>query len=105
MLLPAHVAVKTVLFFVLLKSGIMEVDYLDLAWLFSVSLVDVDHLFSKPIYHPKRNPFKTHFLHKNWEALIAISLLLMLFRPVLFLGIGILLHLFLDWIYCKRVKV
>ena len=85
----------------LLLGKLMPTNLFDLILLFSVNLIDLDHLFSKPIYHPKRNPFITHFLHKQWKILLIIAILTLLFRPLLFLGIGLLSHLFLDYIYVK----
>lgn len=46
--------------------------------LLSAQCIDIDHLFSRPIYDPKRNGFKTHFLHKNWKLLTFVAFLLLL---------------------------
>ena len=80
-------------------------NYIDLVLVLSSNLIDLDHLFSNPIYHPKRNPFITHFLHKRWKVAIIFSILVLFYRPLMFLGIGLLLHFFLDYLYIKREKV
>ena len=64
-------------------------------------LIDLDHLFSKPIYHPKRDPFKTHFLHKNWKFVLTIGIFCLLFQKIFFLGFGLISHIFLDYVYTK----
>jgi hypothetical protein len=101
MITPIHTIVNLIIYFI--SGNFIKVTLIDLILLLSADLIDLDHLFSKPIYHPKRNPFKTHFLHKNYVIIIIISLILLFIRPVLFLGIGLLSHLFLDWIYVKLV--
>ncbi|MFH0856712.1 MAG: DUF6122 family protein [bacterium] len=73
----------------------------DMILLFSAELIDLDHLFSHPIYHPRRNPFKTHFLHKRWKIVLAMSAIIILYRPISFFGIGMLAHIFVDYCYVK----
>ncbi|MDD2935161.1 MAG: DUF6122 family protein [Candidatus Pacebacteria bacterium] len=101
---PTHIAVSLGTAVLISKFGITYVSNIDLILLFSAELMDFDHLFSKPIYHPKRDPFKTHFLHKNWITLFFVSIILLFIRSFAFLGIGILLHLLLDYIYVKRIN-
>ncbi|OHA17398.1 MAG: hypothetical protein A2830_03965 [Candidatus Taylorbacteria bacterium RIFCSPHIGHO2_01_FULL_44_110] len=98
-------ATNLAVFLILSNIPGIEANYYDLALIISSNLVDLDHLFSRPIYHPKRNPFKTHFLHKKWMYMIALSFILFFVRPVMFLGVGLLLHFLLDYIYIKREKV
>ncbi|MDO8561459.1 MAG: DUF6122 family protein [bacterium] len=102
---PTHVAVNLGVFLALMQVPAIEPNYTDLALMLSSNLIDLDHLLSRPIYHPKRNPFKTHFLHKQWRGLLVLSILMLFVRPVAFLGIGLLLHFFLDYLYTKREKV
>jgi len=102
---PTHLTVSLFSFILITKIGIVETNYFDLVAIFSVELIDIDHLFSKPIYRPKRNPFKKHFLHKNWLLILIIGLILLFFRPIMFLGIGLFLHIFLDYIYCKKKRI
>ena len=94
-------------YFLVNKIDIVDANNVDLLFLFSAELIDLDHLLSKPIYHPRRNPFETHILHKKWLIILTISILLMLYRPVLFLGIGLLTHLLIDYAYVKiyRLKI
>lgn len=102
---PTHIAVSLASFVLITKLGVVETNYIDLMTIFSAELIDLDHIFSKPIYHSKRNPFKTHFLHKKYLLILIIGLILLFFRPLMFLGLGLLLHIFLDYIYCKRKEV
>lgn len=105
MITPIHLLIDAGLYLGLDKLNILSPDGTDFILLISAELIDLDHLFSKPIYHPKRNPFKTHFLHKNWLVILAISILFTLYRPLLFLGLGLMSHLFLDYFYVKIYKL
>ncbi|EKD66506.1 MAG: hypothetical protein ACD_49C00038G0040 [uncultured bacterium (gcode 4)] len=105
MITPVHIAFDLGVYFVLKEAGLVTTNNLDLLFLISAQLIDLDHLFSRPIYHPRRNWFKTHFLHKNWLGVIIISLVFMLYRPLLFLWIGLISHIFLDFIYLKIYKI
>lgn len=105
MITPVHIAFDLGIYFILKETWLVTANNLDLIFLISAQLIDLDHLFSKPIYHPRRNWFKTHFLHKNWLSICIISLLLMLYRPFLFLGIWLISHIFLDFIYLKIYKI
>ena len=102
MTIPTHVIINLGVFLILQHVGTTNPNYTDLALILCSNLVDLDHLFSKPIYHPYRNSFKTHFLHKNWRVILVLSLAMFLFRPLLFFGIGLIMHLFLDYLYNKR---
>ena len=99
MITPIHTLFNLVIF--LLLGIIINPNYADLILLLSAELIDLDHLFSKPIYHPGRNPFKKHILHRNWLIILIISIALLFIRPVMFLGIGLISHLFIDCIYVK----
>jgi len=105
MLSPIHISFNLLLLSIIAYVKILNVSIIDLILLLSSEFIDLDHFFSRPVYHPKRNPFKTHFLHKKWLSIIIISLGLISFRPTTFLGIGLLSHLFLDWIYIKINKI
>jgi hypothetical protein len=102
---PTHVAVDLGAFLVLMHVGISDPNYVDLALLLGSNLIDLDHLFSRPIYHPKRNPFKAHPLHGQWVALLLLSIAMLFYRPLFFLGIGLMLHFFLDYLYIRREGV
>ncbi|OGN29722.1 MAG: hypothetical protein A3A33_04495 [Candidatus Yanofskybacteria bacterium RIFCSPLOWO2_01_FULL_49_25] len=83
----------------------LDPNYTDLVLLIGSNLIDLDHLSARPIYDPYRNGFKTHFLHRNWKAVLFLSILMLFVRPVMFLGIGIMLHFLLDYIDIKRKKI
>lgn len=102
---PTHVASNLVVFLVLMQFQNINPNYTDLYLMLGSNLIDLDHLFSHPIYHPKRNPFKTHFLHKQWKIITFIAILMLFYRPLMFLGIGLILHFFLDYLYIKREGV
>ena len=85
----------------MLGVGLINTSVIDLFLLFSVHLIDLDHLFSKPIFSKKRNPFKTHFIHKQWKLLLILAIVFLFIRPIMFLGIGIMSHFFLDYINVK----
>lgn len=101
---PTHVASNLVVFWVLMYIQNINPNYVDLTLMVGANLIDLDHLFSTPIYHPKRNPFKTHFLHKQWKIITFLAIF-MIFTPLMFLGIGLILHFFLDYLYIKRKGV
>ena len=102
---PTHVAVNLGVFLALMQIPTIAPNYTDLALILGSDLIDLDHLFSRPIYHPGRNSFKTHFLHKRWKMVLCASILMLAYRPLMFLGLGLLLHLLLDYIYNKREGV
>ena len=61
-------------------------------------LVDLDHLLAVPVYDPTRCGIGFHPLH-TYPAIGAYSL--MLFLPqIRLIGIGLLLHMGLDYIDC-----
>ena len=95
---PTHITSNLVVFLVLMYVKNLNPGYMDIGLMISSNLIDLDHLFSKPIYDPKRNPFKTHFLHKNWKLVSFLLILCFFFRSLLFLGVGLLLHFFLDYL-------
>ncbi|OJI06505.1 hypothetical protein BK004_03095 [bacterium CG10_46_32] len=105
MITPVHLIFDLGVFSLIYGTGITDTSQTDLLLLLSAELIDLDHFFSKPIYDPKRNSFASHVLHKNWKILLAISVLFVLYRPLLFLGIGLMSHFFLDYCYNKIYKL
>jgi len=99
---PTHVAVNLGVFLLLMNVSSINPNYTDLALILGSNLIDLDHLLARPIYDPKRNSFTTHFLHKQWRVLLVLSTLMLFLRPAAFLGIGLILHFFLDYLYNKR---
>jgi len=102
---PTHVAINLGVFLVLMQIKNLDSNYIDLSLIIGSNFIDIDHLFSKPIYHPKRNPFTSHPIHKQWKLILFISTLTLFIRPLMFLGIGLILHFLLDYMYIKREKV
>ena len=102
---PTHIASNLAIFWILMHVQNINPNYTDLYLILSANLIDLDHLFSTPIYHPRRNPFKTHFLHKNWKIITFLTMPMLFYRPLMFLGIGLILHFFLDYLYIKREEV
>lgn len=105
MITPAHLVFDFAVYSIFIKTGGINYNWHDILLIFLASFIDLDHLFSKPIYHPKRNPFKTHFLHKNWKIILTASCILMFWRKSFILGYSLISHLFLDFIYVKRNKL
>ncbi len=105
MITPIHTGFNLILLFLITKFNLSPITTLAVILLLSAELIDLDHLSSKPIYHPKRNPFKSHVLHKNWKIILVISIILLFFHPFRFLGVGLISHLFLDYIYVKGYKL
>ena len=102
---PVHLIFDLGAYFLVNQVSFIDVNNFDLLLLFSAELIDLDHLLSKPIYHPRRNPFETHILHKKWPMILIASLFFLLYRPVLFLGIGLLTHLLVDFLYVKIYRL
>lgn len=60
-------------------------------------LVDADHLLSTPMFSAHRSSINFHPLHTYWA--IGFYFLLLFFRGVpRMIGVGLLFHMFTDWI-------
>ncbi len=87
------------------------------SWLVLVStmLVDMDHLLAEPIYDPSRCSIGFHPLHTAipiavYVLLFALPLIMShqrpefskkpLVRTLHLIGLGLLIHMVLDWIDC-----
>lgn len=70
------------------------------AWLlmFATMLVDLDHLLAEPIYDPDRCSIGFHPLHQY--PLLALYTLLALWSKTRLIGVGLLIHMFLDGVDC-----
>ena len=102
MITPIHAIFDIGLFSLICTTGIVEAQRGDLAILLSVLLIDLDHFAAKPVYDPTRNSFEAHLFHRNWKVLSIISIILVTcYRPLMFLGIGVLSHFLLDYAYNK----
>jgi len=62
-------------------------------------LVDLDHLFADPIFDPNRCSIGFHYLHTLPAALVYFALLFVR-PPFRIIGVGLLFHLFTDFIDC-----
>ncbi|SDB23369.1 hypothetical protein SAMN03097699_0220 [Flavobacteriaceae bacterium MAR_2010_188] len=67
--------------------------------LIATMLVDIDHLFSIPIFEPNRCSINFHFLH-TYYAIGVYIVLLFLRKPFNIIGIGLLFHMLTDFIDC-----
>lgn len=98
---PYHLGANIAIYYVL--SLILPIDFtiINCIFLLSADFIDLDHLLSKPIYKKMRDPFKTHILHKNWKLVTVFSMCILFFYPYLFIGLGLLSHILLDYLYYK----
>lgn len=62
-------------------------------------LVDLDHLWADPIYQADRCSINFHPLH-TYYAMVIYVVFLFLRKPLNIIGIGLLLHMFTDWMDC-----
>lgn len=67
--------------------------------LLATMLVDIDHLFANPIFQASRCSINFHFLH-TYYAMLFYLLLLFMRRPFRIIGIGLLFHMFTDFVDC-----
>jgi hypothetical protein len=70
------------------------------AWLIMAAtmIVDLDHLLADPIYDPDRCSIGFHPLHQY--PLLAVYALAALWPKTRLIGIGLLIHMFLDGVDC-----
>lgn len=64
----------------------------------SANLIDLDHLLASPIFDPERCSIGFHLLH-SYPAIL-IYMILLLVPKVRLLAIGLLLHIFTDFMDC-----
>ena len=67
---------------------------IDTIKLLLTNLIDVDHLFSNPIFDPQRCSVNYHLFHTYYAGILYIGLLF--FRNTRIFGIGFILHLLTD---------
>lgn len=67
--------------------------------LLATMLVDLDHLLASPIFMASRCSINFHPLH-TWPAMLVYSLMLFLPKPYRIIGIGLLFHMFTDFLDC-----
>ncbi len=101
-----HIAINIGIYYIISLIFPVEFTALNCVFLVCAEFIDLDHLLSKPIYKKNRSSFATHFFHKAWlyTMLFAIGLIILaqyIFHPIMYLGIGILSHLLVDYLYTK----
>jgi len=101
MITPIHILFNLTAYFSLSRIFSFEMDVGIAILLISAELIDLDHLFSRPMIKLNRNSFKTHFFHKNWKMVILFAIILLFFNPAYAIGLGVLSHLLLDLIDTK----
>ncbi|WP_342328154.1 DUF6122 family protein [Pedobacter sp. FW305-3-2-15-E-R2A2] len=70
------------------------------AWLIMMATmaVDLDHLLAVPIYDPNRCSIGFHPLHSYYA--IGVYVILLFFPKTRLVGIGLVIHMILDYIDC-----
>lgn len=89
-----HVAVPVAVAWVFYRSQFKRASLL----LLSGMLIDADHLLADPILDPDRCSIGYHLLHQYWT--IGPYLLLALIPRTRLIGLGLIIHLILDWTDC-----
>ncbi|MRT17384.1 hypothetical protein F3C99_10485 [Vitellibacter sp. q18] len=71
------------------------------AWLIMIAtmLVDLDHLLATPIFDPGRCSINFHPLHTYWA--MAVYVVLLFFKKTRIIAVGLLFHMFTDFIDCQ----
>lgn len=67
--------------------------------LIATMLVDLDHLLANPIFQANRCSINFHFLHTYYAMIVYVGLLFFR-RPFRIIGIGLLFHMFTDFVDC-----
>lgn len=65
-------------------------------------LVDVDHLLADPIYSPNRCSISFHILHTYYA--MGVYVILLYFKKFRIVAVGLLFHMFTDFIDCLFMK-
>ena len=65
-------------------------------------LIDIDHLLATPIFDANRCSINFHFLHTYYAMIVYAGLLF--FRKTRIVGVGLLFHLFTDFLDCFWVR-
>jgi len=66
-------------------------------------IVDLDHLLAMPIYDPGRCSIGFHPLH-TWPAIVVYAALIFP-KPTRLIGVGLIVHMALDWIDCGVMRL
>jgi len=62
-------------------------------------IIDVDHVFSEPIFQANRCSINYHMFHTHYAA-VGYVVLLFLRKPFNIIGLGLVLHLATDFVDC-----
>lgn len=75
------------------------------AWLILIATmaVDLDHLLATPLYDPNRCSIGFHPLHT--APAIAVYGMLALPKSTRLIGLGLLIHMALDWSDCALMRM
>ena len=65
-------------------------------------LVDLDHLLASPIYSPNRCSTNFHILHSYYA--MGIYVVLLYFKKLRVISVGLLFHMLTDFIDCLFMK-
>ena len=89
-----HVLVPAVFAFAFYRPTFLRV------WLILMAtmIVDLDHLLANPIYDPERCSIGFHPLHSYWA--IAIYFLMVFWPKTRLVGLGLTIHMALDYLDC-----
>src|SRR5690606_11489772 len=70
------------------------------AWLIMIAtmLIDLDHLLATPIFDSNRCSINFHPLHTYWA--LGIYILMLFLKKTRIIAIGLVFHLFTDFIDC-----
>ena len=97
-----HLAADAVVIFVFLKISKNPEHKQWIIWGILLSnFIDIDHLLAKPIYDPARCGINFHPLHSVY--LLPLYILSLLHPKLRYVGVGIILHILLDWIDCLNI--
>jgi len=67
----------------------------------SAYVIDLDHFLADPVFDPSRCSIGFHPLHSFWA--IGVYALLVFFPKTRIIGIGLLIHIFVDMTDCARI--
>ena len=92
-----HFAIPGIVAFIFFRKKWWQ-SWLTLA---ATMLVDLDHLLATPVFDPNRCSIGFHPLHSY--VAILIYFLLLFFPKTKIAGLGLLIHMLLDFIECIRI--
>ncbi|EDM36710.1 hypothetical protein PBAL39_25620 [Pedobacter sp. BAL39] len=89
-----HFLVPAIVAFLFYREQLLK------TWLILIAtmVVDVDHLLAVPIYDPNRCSVGFHPLHSYYA--IGVYVLLLFFPKTRLVGLGLVIHMALDYIDC-----